>query len=98
MKLAVSIVVGMFACVVNFLRMFFPPPVQRYSELHDMVFLETSAKNNKNVREAFAQLASEICDMKAQQSPQTLYGVESSPSLSLSRDTKPVNEGSGCGC
>lgn len=75
-----------------------PPSVQRYSELHDMVFLETSAKNNTNVREAFAQLASEICDMKAQQSPQTLYGVDSSPSLSLSRDTKPVNEGSGCGC
>ena len=76
----------------------FLPSVQRYSELHDMVFLETSAKNNTNVREAFAQLASEICEMKAQQSPQTLYGVDTSPSLSLSRDTKPVNEGSGCGC
>jgi len=75
--------------------------LQRYADLHDMVFLETSAKNNRNVREAFVQLASEICEMKAQQSPPTLLGLDPSPSLSLTRNTIPVEEGGsggGCGC
>lgn len=75
--------------------------LQRYADLHDMVFLETSAKNNRNVREAFVQLASEICEMKAQQSPPTLLGIDPSPSLSLTRNTIPVeedNSGGGCGC
>ena len=76
--------------------------MQRYAELHDMDFVETSAKNNKNVREAFVRLATEICEIKSQQSPQTLPGYDPNPSLSLGRDTHLLedaeDDNNSCSC
>ena len=64
-----------------------------------MDFIETSAKGNRNVREAFVKLATEICELKAQQAPQTLPVYEEASSLSLTRDSRPVDkESSGCAC
>ena len=64
-----------------------------------MDFVECSAKNNMNVKEAFYRLVKEICELKAQQVPQTLPTYDTSPSLSLTRDIEPIGkEVSGCRC
>lgn len=75
---------------------------QRYADLHDMVFLEASAKNNKNVKEGFLHLAREICEIKAQQQPQTLPNTDLTPSIKL-KQSHPVerdshSDGGGCSC
>ena len=76
----------------------FPHSLQRYAELHDMEFMETSAKMNKNVREAFTRLASEICELRAQQAPLS-SGGDTGPNMSLARNTKPLREeGGSCYC
>ena len=63
-----------------------------------MVFMETSAKTNRNIREAFTQLALEICELRAQQSP-LLSGGDAGPNMSLARNTKPIKEdGGACFC
>jgi len=74
--------------------------LQRYAELHDMDFLESSAKSNVNVREAFVKLATDICRVKAESAPQTLPPeYEHNSSLTLTRDTQPISrEVSGCKC
>lgn len=67
-----------------------------------MDFIETSAKTNMNVREAFTRLATEICEIKAQQVPQTLPGFDPTPSMSLPRNTASILENSksrsSCAC
>ena len=62
-----------------------------------MEFIETSAKTNKNVQEAFVKLASEICELKSQQIPATLTGYDPTLSLSL---TTPIGakDNSTCAC
>ncbi len=73
--------------------------LQRYAELHDMDFIESSAKSNMNVKEAFLKLAKDICELKAQQAPPTFPTYDANPSLSLTRDTQPISkEVSGCRC
>ena len=68
-----------------------------------MVFLEVSAKNNKNVKESFLHLAREICEIKAQQQPQTLpTTADFTPSIKLKK-SHPVepdrqDDGGGCSC
>ena len=82
-----------------------PPSPQRYAELHDMLFLEASAKNNHNVRECFLHLAREICELKAQQQPQTFPNADLTPSIKL-KQSYPVEResqkegggGGGCSC
>lgn len=72
---------------------------KKYADLHDMEFIETSAKTNMNIQEAFIKLASEICEVKAQQVLPTLPGY--APSVSLPRNTTLVtgnNGSSGCPC
>ena len=68
-----------------------------------MEFIETSAKTNMNIQEAFVKLASEICEVKAQQAPPTLPGYDQATSLSLPRNTRPMernksSSSSGCPC
>ena len=71
-----------------------------------MVFLEASAKNNQNVKESFLHLAREICEIKAQQQPQTFPNTELTPSIKL-KQSNPVEKvngrggregGGGCSC
>ena len=74
-------------------------PPQRYADMHEMAFIETSAKTNMNVKDAFYKLAREICELKAQQSPPVLRGYDHTPSLSLARNTQPVYKAeSKCSC
>ena len=65
-----------------------------------MEFLEASAKDNRNVREAFYRLAAEICRVKAQQQSVRHAPFADHPSISLSDSTrKPVDtEPESCGC
>ena len=66
-----------------------------------MLFLEASAKNNHNVRESFLHLAREICEIKAQQQPQTFPTSELTPSIKLNHshpvESEREKEG-GCSC
>ena len=63
-----------------------------------MEFMEASAKTNRNVKEAFTQLASEIRELRAQQAPLS-SGGDNGPNMSLARNTKPVKEvGGACYC
>ncbi|CAI8008889.1 Ras-related protein Rab-1A [Geodia barretti] len=77
---------------------------KRYAELHDMLFLEASAKNNHNVRECFLHLAREICELKAQQQPQTFPNADLTPSIKLKqsypveRESQKEGGGGGCSC
>ena len=77
--------------------------LQKYADLHDMDFIETSAKTNMNIQEAFTRLATEICEVKAQQVPAALP-YDPNPSLSLPRNTAPLEKnrssssGSTCAC
>ena len=50
-----------------------------------MDFIEASAKKNTNIQEAFAKLAREICEVKAQQRPTILPAHEAdlTPSFTL---------------
>ena len=50
-----------------------------------MDFIEASAKKNTNIQEAFAKLAREICEVKAQQQPRILptYEDDLTPSFTL---------------
>lgn len=82
---------------------FIPPPPpftsQKYADLHDMEFIETSARTNMNIQEAFVKLATEICEAKSQQMPPTLPGYDHNPSLSLPRSTTLVEKNTGtCSC
>lgn len=72
--------------------------LQKYADLHDMEFIETSAKTNMNIQEAFFKLASEICEVKAQQVPPTLPGYDNHQSISLPRNTTLVENKSSSGC
>ena len=68
-----------------------------------MLFLESSAKNNHNVKECFLHLAREICELKAQQQPQTFPNADLTPSIKL-KQSYPVERdshkggGGGCSC
>jgi small GTP-binding protein len=74
---------------------------KRYADLHDMLFLEASAKKNKNVQESFLHLAHEICELKAQQQPQVFPNSDLTPSIKL-QPSHPVQRDSGgsgsCSC
>ena len=68
-----------------------------------MEFIEASAKKNTNIQEAFAKLAKEICEVKAQQQPSTLSPREAdlTPSFILGQSTVPLDDedrGSSCSC
>ncbi len=64
-----------------------------------MDFIESSAKSNMNVKEAFLKLAKDICELKAQQAPPTFPMYDTNQSLSLTRDTQPISkEMPGCRC
>lgn len=69
-----------------------------------MDFIETSAKTNMNIQEAFTRLATEICEVKSQQTPATLP-YDPNPSMSLPRNTSLLEKkssssssGSTCAC
>lgn len=67
--------------------------VQRYADLHDMEFIEASAKKNTNIQEAFAKLAKEICEVKAQQQPTiSAHEADLTPSFTLGQSTIPLND------
>ena len=78
--------------------------LQRYADLHDMEFVEASAKKNTNIQEAFAKLAKEICEVKAQQQPTTItpHEADLTPSFTLGHSTIPLHDddqqGSSCSC
>ena len=85
------------------LKLILPEILQRYADLHDMDFIEASAKKNTNIQEAFAKLAKEICVVKAQQQPSTIYPHEAdlTPSFTLGQSTIPLEDdeqGSSCSC
>ena len=68
-----------------------------------MEFIEASAKKNTNIQEAFAKLAKEICDVKAQQQPTTVspHEADLTPSFTLGQSTVPLDddhEGGSCSC
>ena len=65
-----------------------------------MEFIESSAKSNMNVKEAFLKLITDICELKAQQAPPTLPVYDNS-SLSLAHDSEPLGKevsGGKCSC
>ena len=70
--------------------------LQKYADLHDMEFIETSAKTNYNIQEAFVRLASEICELKSQQAPSA--GYETCPSLSLPRSNALIDSDKNDSC
>ncbi len=77
--------------------------LQRYADLHDMEFIEASAKKNTNIQEAFAKLAKEICEIKEQQQPSIISPREAdlTPSFTLGQSTIPLSDdqqGSSCSC
>lgn len=64
-----------------------------------MEFIETSAKKNVNIQEAFRRLAMQICHVKAQQMPSILPGSDPAPSMSLPRNGSFADKkGSHCPC
>lgn len=72
---------------------------KKYADLHDMEFIETSAKTNMNIQESFIRLASEICEVKAQQAPPTLSNHDPNPSMSIPRNTLRLERrDSSCPC
>lgn len=65
-----------------------------------MDFIESSAKSNMNVKEAFLKLVKDICELKAQQVP-TILPILDNSSLSLARDSQPMSKevsSGGCSC
>lgn len=63
-----------------------------------MEFLEASAKDNRNVKEAFYRLATEICRIKTQQSLRQ-GGLNDTPSLALSDSARLTErEPDSCSC
>ena len=66
--------------------------------MHDMEFLEASAKTSKNVKETFFRLAADICELKSQQMTQPLVDTENHPSLSMASDTTNIPKGGSCVC
>lgn len=69
-----------------------------------MDFIEASAKKNTNIQEAFAKLAKQICEVKAQQQPAPLSEQEAdfTPSFTLPGQTTVILEDdthkSSCSC
>ena len=63
-----------------------------------MEFLEASAKDNRNVKEAFYKLATEICQVKLQQSIK--HGLATDlPSMSMSGSVRlQDSERNSCTC
>eukprot|EP00731_Ephydatia_muelleri_P032102 Em0023g609a len=75
--------------------------LQRYAEFHDMEFLEASAKDNRNVEEAFYRLATDICKVKSQQSVKHGGDLGDAPSMSLSNSARLAErerEPDSCSC
>ena len=78
-----------------------PPSLQRYADLHNMVFVEASAKNNQNVQECFLHLAREICKIKAQNQLQVFANTDLTPSIKLKQSRKierDTGRKGGCSC
>ena len=67
-----------------------------------MEFIEASAKKNTNIQEAFAKLAKEICEVKAQQQPTiSPHEADLTPSFILGQSTIPLDDNqqsSSCSC
>ena len=67
-----------------------------------MEFIEASAKKNTNIQEAFAKLAKEICEVKAQQQPSTLspHEADLTPSFTVGQNTVPLDDqqSGSCSC